>query len=374
MRKGLPLLLGAVFAVASLAACEGSEGPRGPRGEAGPTGPEGPAGPQGPSGNVCADCHSSSSAIIAIQSQVMLSPHGASFELRGPDYAGGACAACHTHQGFIAAVTGEAPDWGLGAASMNCRTCHRIHTGDGFALTKTDPVVFRITGQSVDVSGDDSSAGNLCVMCHQGRERGGWPSWLAPITQTFSITSSHFGVHYGTQGNIYTAVLDPAFEFGVTTEGAFGAHVDVGCEGCHMGIGVDGFIPAPSTPDGELGHTWEQAVEVCATCHDADFNFGGVQDLVVADVMALGACLEAEGVIDFPGGVAAAGIAADHGGFDAPEYHPIVGDHPEPFVAAYLAFNALVEDGSWGVHQPEYARELAAAALAYMQANSSLCP
>jgi hypothetical protein len=375
MKRRLPLLLAAALAALAVTACEGPDGPVGPRGAQGPEGPAGPTGPQGPAGNTCFDCHTENSTIVAIQQQFALSPHGPDqYELRGPDYAGGACVACHTHQGFVAAVTGTSPDWSAGVAPMSCRTCHRIHTGEGFALENTDPIPFRITGQTVDVSGDGSTAGNLCAMCHQGRAQGSWPSWLAPITQTFSITSSHYGVHYGTQGNVYTTVLEPSFEFGVTVDGTFGPHADVGCEGCHMGIGVDEFNPAPTAPGGELGHTWEPATEVCATCHDADFNFGGVQDQVATDLTALGHCLEAEGVIDFPGGVAAPDIAADHGGIDAPEYHPVVGDHPEPFVAAYLVFNALIEDGSWGVHQPDYARDLARAALAYMQANSSLCP
>jgi predicted CxxxxCH...CXXCH cytochrome family protein len=373
MRRRRPLLLGAAFAALAVIGCD--EGSIGPRGSAGPDGPQGPQGPEGPSGNVCADCHGDNAVIVAIQAQVGFSPHGiGQYELRGPDYAGGACVACHSHQGFVAAAMGTEPDWGAGPAPMTCRTCHRIHTDEGWALTATDPITLRITGQTVDVSGADAPGGNLCASCHQGRSQSAWPDWLAPPTQLFAITSSHYGVHHGTQANVYTSELDPLFEFGVSTAGSFGPHDAVGCSGCHMGLGVDGFTPAPSTPDGELGHTWEAATDVCATCHDADFNYKGIQDEVASALDRLGACLEAEGVIELPAGEAASAIAADHGGYDAPEYHPVVGDHPEPYVAAYLVFNALVEDGSFGVHQPEYARALADAALQYMIGTSPACP
>jgi hypothetical protein len=187
----------------------------------------------------------------------------------------------------------------------------------------------------------------------------------------FNITSTHYGVHYGTQTNIFTSKLDPLFEFGVTIASTFGPHDNVSCVGCHMGFGVDGFVLPPSPPDGELSHTYEPAVEVCATCHEADFNYGDVQEDVAEALDGLGACLEAEGVIEIANEGA---LLADHGGFEGPEYHPVTGMHPEPYVAAYLVYNALVEDGSFGVHQPRYAPRLADAALEFMEDNSDLCP
>ncbi|MEJ2502905.1 MAG: hypothetical protein P8177_06250, partial [Gemmatimonadota bacterium] len=207
---------------------------------------------------------------MAIEQQFTLSPHGfPEFEIRGPDYAGGACVACHTHQGFIAEATASEPDWAGGVASMSCRTCHMIHTdyvADDFALTTTDPVTLRVSGLTVDVSGDDSPGSNLCVVCHQARSRAPWPSYEADLTSTFAITSEHFGVHYGTQGNVFTAALAEEFEFGVTTQGQFIPHVDVSCNGCHMGFGVEGVEPIP-LPDGELHHTYQPSEAVCESCH-----------------------------------------------------------------------------------------------------------
>jgi hypothetical protein len=260
---------------------------------------------------------------------------------------------------------------------MNCRTCHQIHTefeADDYALTTTDPVMLMITGETVDVSGDDTPGSNLCAECHQGRTRGGWPDWQAPVDQMFEITSPHYGVHSSPQVNVYTTKLDPLFEFGVDEDGPFGFHEDVSCNGCHMGLGVEDFDMPPPTPGGELGHTWEAATEVCGACHDAVFNYDGVQEEVAGMLEELGMCLEAEGVIDLEDEDIAHRILADHGGFDAPEYHPVTGMHPEPYVAAYLVYNSLIEDGSFGVHQPDYVEDLAEAALTYMQDNSELCP
>jgi hypothetical protein len=313
---------------------------------------------------------------VGIENQFSLSPHGfPQYEVRGPDYAGGACVACHSHNGFVAAATGAAADWSGGVVTMNCRTCHQIHmeyeAGD-YALTTTAPVTLRISGETVDVGGDDTPGSNLCANCHQGRSQGTWPNWEAPVTQMFEITSSHFGVHGSPQANVFTTRLDPLFEFGVTTSRLFSPHVDVSCLGCHMGIRVDGFTAPPTTADGELSHTYEPATEVCATCHDADFNYGGVQDDVAQMLEELGACLVAEGVMEIAEHEGA--ILADHGAFDAPEYHPVTGTHPEPYVAAYLVYNAVIEDGSYGVHHPRYAPDLVEAALEYMESNSDLCP
>ncbi|MEJ2504616.1 MAG: cytochrome c3 family protein, partial [Gemmatimonadota bacterium] len=152
MRRKLPLLFGATFLAFAVAACEGPEGPAGP---AGPQGPQGPAGEAGAPGenalNTCSDCHSSDATIVAIEQQFESSPHGpANF---GRIESRVACAMCHSSQGFVAAATGEEPNFDGGVASINCRTCHQIHmdyVADDFALTTTDPVTLLLTGNTVD--------------------------------------------------------------------------------------------------------------------------------------------------------------------------------------------------------------------------------
>ncbi len=394
MRKKLPLFIGALFVVFSATACEGPEGPTGPAGTDGTDGTDGVAGPVGPVGpagadalNTCSDCHSSDATIVAIEQQFDLSPHGfPQYEVRGPDYAGGSCVACHTHQGFVAAATGTEADWTPGAASMNCRTCHQVHSdvdGDGdfeigdYALTTTDPVTMRLTGAVVDFSGDDTPGSNLCASCHQARDRAPYPSWDAPLATTFDITSTHYGIHYGPQSNIFAAELPTEIEFGETTTGMFGSHVNVSCLGCHMGRGVADLTAVP-TPGGDLFHNYTPSTAVCATCHDASFDYGGIRTDVATDLTMLASCLEAENVITAhyntsDGAYQGMNPDADHDGW-LTEIHPVVGTYPEAYVAAYLALQATFEDGSWGVHQPRYAPDIAANARAFMETNSVLCP
>jgi hypothetical protein len=368
MRRKLPLLFGATFLAFAVVACEGPEGPAGPAGAQGEQGIQGPAGAAGQDAlNTCSDCHSSDATIVAIEQQFMSSPH--SIQNFGRIQAG-SCAMCHSSQGFVAAANGEDPasaDFTGGVAAPNCRTCHQIHTtfaGDDFALTTTSPVDLLINGNTVDVSGDDTPGSNLCATCHQARPEDDWPDYTAPLTQMFNIGSTHFDLHHGPQTNFFTTELVPSFEFGVANDLPFLPHVDVSCEGCHMGIGVENTLgdvfSATPVPGGELGHNFRPDDAVCGTCHEANFNYGDVQADLMAVIDTLGTCLEAEGVITLD----------VNGDFD----HPVVGDHPEPYVAAYLVYVGIVEDGSWGVHHPRYMPALADSALDNMQRLSTLCP
>jgi formate-dependent nitrite reductase cytochrome c552 subunit len=380
MKSKLPLLFGVTFLAFAVAACEGPAGPQGQpgqQGETGATGATGPAGPPGPAGesaaNICSDCHSSDATIVAIEQQFELSPHGfPNFELR----TGGSCDDCHTSQGFTARFTGEDPDFSGGVASLNCRTCHQIHTdfeADDYALTTTDPVKLMVAsteGDSIVDFGDGVNTGsNLCASCHQARSEDAWASWEAPLSQMFEL-GEHYDTHHGPQGNVFSAELPAEFEFGDITTGVFGPHSEVACVGCHMGFGVEGLTPE-ATPDGELSHTYRPSEDVCGTCHDPDFDYGGIRTQMMTDLEDLGECLEAEGVIE---------------NFDwaTHSFDPVVddeataavneGEHPEPYVAVFLAWVTMLEDGSWGVHQPRYANEIIANALDFMETNSALCP
>ncbi|MFW6330154.1 MAG: hypothetical protein ACOC3J_00375 [Gemmatimonadota bacterium] len=378
MRRKLPLLLSAAFVAFSVAACEGPTGPRGPAGPEGPEGPEGPRGPAGESAlNTCADCHHDDATIVAVEQQFALSAHGfPQFEVRGPDYAGGGCVACHTSQGFVAAAAGEDPNFEEGVASLTCRTCHEIHTdftGDDYALTEgsTDPVTLEVTGETVDFSfdGEATVGSNLCASCHMARAEDEWPSFDAPLDQMFAIPATHYNLHYSTQANVLMSLLPEDFEFGVETTGSFGPHDELSCNGCHMGFGIEdlGIDPMP-VPDGTLHHTFLPDEDVCAACHGGGFDYGSVQTEVRETLENLGACLEAEGVIEIDEDRPPEQARVDS------YFSPVVGDHPEPFVAAYLVYTGLVRDGSWGVHQPRYVPALATAALDYMEENSTLCP
>lgn len=349
MRNKLPLLLGATLLAFSAMACEGPVGPQGDRGPAGEVGAPGEPGQNAL--NTCSDCHHSDATIVAIEQQFDLSAHGfGNFELRGPDYAGGSCVACHTHNGFVAAATGEPANWDGGVASMNCRTCHQVHTtfeGDDYALTKTDPVTLVLTGNTVDFP---SVGGNLCSECHQGREVSPVASADAAVTTMFTIGSFRYGPHYGPQANIYAAELPDALEFGDAVPIApFLPHSELGCADCHMER--EHMIPSPGSAG---GHNFDPTNATCNTCHitPADFDYNGLQTEVQGLMADLKVCLEAEGVLRADG-------------------YAVEGDHPEPYVAAFLVYKSFYYDGSDGVHQPRYATTMLGDALTFMQANST---
>ena len=115
----------------------------------GPTGPAGPAGTDGTDGvglnTNCTQCHVGDVLLISRMQQFAMSRHGPGWYTRDS----GLCVNCHSHQGFLARV--ETGVWAEpeepieNVASMNCRTCHQLHTtytDADFAFTRSGPVVF----------------------------------------------------------------------------------------------------------------------------------------------------------------------------------------------------------------------------------------
>lgn len=353
-RRTIQLLFGIAFIGLVAGACEG---PQGPAGLDGPPGPEGPAGQDA---SACTDCHTSDATLVAIEQQMALSPHGVgNFELRGPSYAGGSCIACHTSQGYVAAVTGGTADFTGGVASMNCRTCHQIHTtmqANDFALTTTSPFELRIGQTTVDYG-----AGNLCANCHQGRT----PDFIPEVgAGGQSEIPARYGVHRGPQANVFAAGPGlPAFPGSqslptepISSHVTFAGTEALGCVGCHMQTPV-GF-------DGVGGHTWDAATAggtihndgTCDACH-ADV-VGAYADLTaeVEPLLAdLEACLFAEGVVD-AGGSAITGATVDN-----------------DLLAAFLVWQTLTADGSRGAHHPAYVPAILTNTNEYLDANYPAC-
>lgn len=356
MDKKLRLLFGAAFLALATGACEGPEGPAGPAGD---TGPRGPAGIDAAS--QCTDCHASDETLVVIEQLFSQSPHGfGNYELRGPDYAGGSCVACHTSQGFVAAATGTTADFTGGAASMTCRTCHQIHTtmsGDDFALTTTGTVDLRIGDAAVDYG-----RGAVCALCHQGRA----PSFIPSVGEGGqSEIPPRYGLHRGPQATIFAAAPGlPVFPGTETVPTApFSSHLtfdgDVvrACVGCHM-------QSTERTGNSAGGHTWGMVYSggtvlndgTCDACHvDVTAAYNDITGRVQALMDDLEACLFAEGVVDAEGS-AVTGATAD-----------------DDLLAAYLIFQAVGADGSSGAHHPVYVPAILTNANEYLDANYSSC-
>ena len=332
----------AFLMVAALAvtACEGPEGPAGPTGPAGPAGAAGPAGPAGAAGQnaseTCTDCHTGDVGMFSKQQQLLNADHGPGMYVRDS----GECAVCHTHQGFIERLSTGAWAYSGGSvddvAPMNCRTCHMIHTtytASDYALTAAGiPVEFRLGEATVDFG----NTSNLCASCHQSRIRSG----QMPVIDgpDVTITSSHWGPHYGTQGNMNAGV---GFYWGGDNEGRMMAHQEDargnGCATCHMAEG--------NQTSG--GHTFEMGSNItgCEVCHSNvdDFDKFGQQ----TDTKALEDELEAllEGI----------GILVDG--------HIVPGTWPANQAAAAWNWFGVHYDGSKGVHNPGYIQTILKGAI-----------
>ncbi len=236
------------FAFAFVTGCEGPEGPIGPKGDtgaAGPGGPTGPTGPQGPAGadanESCKQCHNDNTLVLNAKA----TQFGVSRHALGTYYnRGGECAACHNNEGFLARVAyTSASDIytyaGPAETAISCYTCHGIHqsyTSSDWGLTFADQVTETILGtRSPNVeSGSflDNGSSNLCLQCHQARDRGNLPS----VVSTENVTvNAQWGPHYGVQGNILNAMAGVHVGDGYPAQGV-GAHVSVesACVACHM--------------------------------------------------------------------------------------------------------------------------------------------
>jgi hypothetical protein len=342
------LLLVAALTVAAfvLTACGGAAGPAGPAGPAGAAGPAGPAGPAAVSTDLsCTECHNDTSIITGKKAPWSVSGHGSGTAfLEEKDR--NTCVFCHSGASFSAAIaegknftqveTGDA-----NPTHQDCRTCHQIHvtyTGEDWAL-ETDAPVTMVTSQATF----DGGSGNLCANCHQARRyMAGFAAKDAAgavIPDQYTATA-RFNTHYSVQADTLMGVVDVAANLGV--EGKPGAHysmVENTCVGCHMGESD--------------AHGFEPQLGACVTCHaDAEnFDVNGYQTAFEEKVKELEAALLAKGLI----AEGAEGYAAVPGSYDkAP-------------ASAMFTYFLIEEDGSMGIHNPNYFTALVDAALAALK-------
>jgi hypothetical protein len=333
MRRSLLLL--AVLALV-VAACTGPAGPVGPEG---PQGVAGPAGPQGPAGEnatftatdlTCTECHNDGGTLTGKTLEWEMSGHGeGTAYLRGTS---ASCAGCHAGQGFtarIAAGISNPDDVAAGEpdpTKPDCRACHEIHTtytSDDFALTTTDAVDLYASGQTFDMG-----MGNLCANCHQPRRE--LPA--AAADGTIEIDSTHWGPHHGPQSTMLMGI-------GGSTEGSQSAHYQLvadGCPACHMGDNAN--------------HSFEPDVANCEGCHSGldTFDYNGVQTAVKDLYAQLGAALQGKGLLD-------------------ENLTLVPGSYPAAQAAAAWDYEMIGDDGSWGVHNPDYIQSLLTADIAALK-------
>ena len=278
----------------------------------------------------CTVCHDDTTMITGKQTGLSEAVHGT-----GEAYVRGtsaSCAGCHSGGAFSAMVAqGLTPNQvevgDPNPTRQDCRTCHQVHTSyteADWALETTAPVPL-FAFENITFNG---GKGNLCANCHQPRRT----IAAADPNDNIAVTSTHWGPHHGPQSAMLL--------------GLGGAGDVAGRPSFHSKMIADTCVTCHIGPD--MVHTFEAITSGCAECHGEDFDIDSKQAEVEALIVELGELLEAKDLY--------------HDG------HPVVGVYPAAEAQALWNYIFIsVEDGSLGVHNPDYTRSLLEASIAALK-------
>lgn len=324
------------FICAFLASSCTKEGPMGPGGT------DGTNGQNGADGNAtCSECHSDNQVIFGKEIQWAASTHatGANFERNE-----GECATCHTSQGFLGNLDGSY-DWTAEGAIINnpnpqnCYTCHNIHetfTAADLGLTVSGAIALRNTEET-----HDFGKGSVCASCHQGRTVTPFP---VAGGDSITVKDSRYGVHHGPQGNVIAGVGMGLFEVGTDLTNSAHASITDACVTCHMaapyGTQAGGHTLSMDYEYHGAPAVWAEGCVNCHTATEAHEYVEECQTEVKALLADLKVLLDAEGITK-PGSDSS-----------------VKGTYTALVAGACLDYKALVEDKSFGVHNPKYVKKL----------------
>lgn len=234
---------------------------------AGCDGPAGPAGKDGSSASVlnlegfapdikCGTCHTpgqdTTYFVAGRVYQWAVSKHATGGTL---ERNGSACAGCHTTEGFIQRMNGQAVTEQPTPSPTGCFSCHSPHQRGNFSLRKATPVTIMSNISGVADASFDYGAGNQCVQCHQTRDMSPKMPGSPGPTDTLTITSSRWYGHYGMQGQMLMGVGGfkfPGYTYRGNSNHTTNASIkQEGCPTCHM---AEQVYPISGTGRGG-GHT-----------------------------------------------------------------------------------------------------------------------
>jgi hypothetical protein len=333
-----------------LVSCEGPAGPVGPAGADGTNGTDGKDGVD--ANQTCTMCHNNDAIIETKVAQWENSIHATGTTAGGENRSG--CLQCHVSQGFLQAVaTGSTSNLDIPdePQQINCYTCHKIHTtftAADWALTKPGAETLIVKYGGADVVYDLGTS-NQCVACHQARAISSPPVKDGP---DYEITSTHFGQHHGLQSNMLLGKM--AYEMDGDAYPTSNPHAaGDGCVNCHM-----------SLPHGYQagGHSWNMTYGSSGTLNTTGCLVSGCHSSSSTLTTLLTSLHTAiEGKMD-----SLAFMLDEAGLWDSVEESGITGTFPANEVLNYIVFNAVEEDRSEGVHNPEYFKTLLDNSIASM--------
>jgi hypothetical protein len=338
MKKFINLFLAAGLFVAAagfiLSSCT-KEGPQGPAGANGTNGTNGTN-----AAATCQECHNFSDTIVAKIFQYNASKHATGSTLGEASNA--SCAPCHSSQGFEQTVASGMFNANSGitdAAPINCRTCHQIHktyTNADWSLATTAQYKWRFDSTQTQKFTPDNGSANLCGRCHQTRTAS--PAITNPTSKTDSIniTSPYWGPHHGPQSNLLAGK-------GAFNDAGFGGptHAPViSCMGCHGADAIGNYVGGHSLWMSSA--TTGDNITICKTCHPGatSFDISGDQTTITGLFNQLKVDLFDANVLD--------------------STHMVIktGKHSQADLAVYWNFMLVYADGSMGVHNFPYTRDL----------------
>jgi len=273
------------------------------------------------------------------------------------------CNPCHTSDGFVKANDPAFADYEMPEVQsyIGCVTCHDPHGGGNtYQLRNVGavPVVYHPGLEDGDpnvpeMSGHD--AGQVCAQCHHARRD------ADNVAGQIAGGSPHFGPHRSPQMDMYLGVgsyeID-GYDYADSREHSH-QNIEEACVKCHMQrkSEVHGqlqdhsfhtFTPVPVDPDGN-------GTGNCEPCHSTDtFDINGLQTEIHGKMDTLAQAL---GYAD------AADMEANW------DTDNVADDFPTWKREAGYAFYFVFDDGSYGVHNPNYATALLDNAIAYAQAQ-----
>ncbi len=302
--------------------------------------------------NSCFTCHGEDGYLLAAKGEWENSIHASGNNVDYTNRGGGYdCTKCHDHQGFVEYLeTGSLSAPYDQVSSIHCFTCHSPHERGNLTLR---------TSASVTLKNGDTfnhGNGNLCANCHQSREN------VETYVKADMKLSSRFGPHHGPQADLLNGSIAYVFEgesYENTDHGSKGNNE--GCVRCHMGnpqthigyrIGGHSF----NMEDEEDGST---LVGVCAAeaCHGeaaTSFDYDNIQTDVEYLLDILRTQLFDEGIIKSDGGIDTVVVADIN------------------IAGALWNYVTVLEDRSYGVHNPDYIRDMLEASIEYMQSLKTM--
>jgi formate-dependent nitrite reductase cytochrome c552 subunit len=278
-----------------------------------------------------------------------------------------ACGKCHSGDMFyMSTIMGEtvADDALEGTPveqlnAIECAICHDPHMQTGNAPEVEDgrdfqlrfPEVANPTPTNTSNAAQDTSRFNICGQCHHSRGR----DW----------TSTSRSVHHSIQANVYTGEMplppgpgpDETPEVLVFSRVSVHAFATEQCATCHMYRQDFQSEEAPAI----AGHTFEVNYTSCATagCHPSGTQAENARGVLVAEIQgrldAVKAALDAWGNWEY---ASEDGALPEEDDCEAPDCTVSQADIPNDILKARYLYYYALNDGSLGIHNPAYVRDM----------------